>query len=177
MKVLKVFICNFQIIATTKICITFYQVTPCITPYHALSLVITPYRLGWKQNHFHLATLKLVSRPQSFYHILCLVTLITPYHTLSPNLETKPFSFGNFKISSQDPYFLIHLITPCHSLSHFITPYPLGWKQNHFHLTTLKLVSRPQIFYCILSRLVTPDNSLTHLILQVGNKTIFIWQL
>ena len=32
----------------------------------------------------------------------------------------------NFKISSQAPDFLSHLITPCHSLSHFITPYPLG---------------------------------------------------
>ena len=37
-----------------------------ITSYQALSLSITPYPLGWKQNHFHLAALKLVLR------IMCL---------------------------------------------------------------------------------------------------------
>ena len=52
-----------------------------------------------------------------------------------------------------------HLHTPCHSLSRHITPYPLGWKQNHFHLATLKLVPRPQFFitsYHALSLLITP---------------------
>ena len=65
----------------------------------------------------------------------------------------------NFKISSQDQHFLLRLITPCHSLSHLVTPYPPGWTENHFHLATFKLVSRIKIFYHILSRLallITP---------------------
>ena len=37
-----------------------------ITSYQPLSLPITPYPLGWKQNHFHFATLKVVLR------IMCL---------------------------------------------------------------------------------------------------------
>ena len=198
MKVLKVFVCNFQIIAMGKICITFYQaclishlITPCnslshyitlfprletkpflfgnyktssqvsiflkhlttpchssshlSTPYHLywekkqfhlatlklvpmpqfshhilshLSLLTTRYPLYWKQNQFHLATLKLVPRPLISYHILS--HLVISCHTLSPILETKPFSFGNFKISSQTPDLLSHLIMVCHSLSHFI---------------------------------------------------------
>ena len=112
-----------------------------------------------------LATSKLVPKPNfliTYYHALSL--LIIPYHTLSPRSEAKLFSFGNCKISSQAPIFLSHLITPCHTLSHLITPYPLGWKQNHFHLATLKLVSRPQFFYHILSHLVTPYHTLSHLI-------------
>ena len=80
----KEFVRNFQIIAMTKICITFYQVTPDITSYNALPL------------------------------------FITPYHTLSPRFKTKPFSLGNFKISSQASLSLSHLITPCHSLSQLI---------------------------------------------------------
>ena len=133
MKVPKVFVCNFQIIAMTKICITFYQVTPDITSYHTVSLLITSChtlstRLETK--HFHLATLKLVSRLLISYHII--PRLVTTYHTISPRLETKPFSLGNFKISSQALNFLSYLIMPCHSLSHLITPYPQGWKQNIF---------------------------------------------
>ena len=54
------------------------------------------------------------------------------------------------------PNFFSHFITPSHSLSHLITPYPLGWKRNIFNLVMLKLVLRPQFFYLILSRLVTP---------------------
>ena len=134
-----------------------------ITSYHALSL-ITPYHtlsLSWKQNDFHLSTLKLIPRPLISYHILS--HFVTPYLTLSPRLETKLFSFGNFKISSQAHNFL-HLITPCHSLSHLITPYhtlsSLSWKQNHFQLATLKLVPRPQfclyLMPCHLSPLITP---------------------
>ena len=83
----------------------------------------------------------------------------------------------NLKISSQAPDFLSHLIPPCHSLSHLITPYPLGWTENHFHLATLKLVPRLLIFYHLLSRLATPYHTLSHLIPWVGQKTIFIWQL
>ena len=101
-----------------------------------------------------IATLKLVPRLQIFHHILS--RLVTPYHTLSPTLERKPFSFGNSEISSQAPDLLSHLITPCHSLSHLITSCPLSWKQNHLMLTTLKLFPRLQIFYHILSLLVTP---------------------
>ena len=60
----------------------------------------TPYPLGWKENHFILATLKLVPRLQMFYRILS--RLATPYHTLSPRLERKQFYVGKFKISSQN---------------------------------------------------------------------------
>ena len=83
----------------------------------------------------------------------------------------------NFQISSQVPDFLSHLITPCHSLSRLITPYPLGSTENHFHLAIFKLVPSLQIFYHILSRLFTPYHTLSRLILQVGQKTTFIWQL
>ena len=130
-----------------------------ITTCHTLSHLITPYPLGWKQNYFHLATLKLVPSPLTSYHALSL--LITPYHTLSPRLEAKPFDVGNFKTSYQAPIFLSHLITPCHSLSHLITAYPLGWKKNHLMLATLKLVPRPQFFNHILSRLVIPYHTLS----------------
>ena len=34
-----------------------------ITPSHSLAHLITPYPLGLRKNHFHLATLKLVPRP------------------------------------------------------------------------------------------------------------------
>ena len=89
---------------------------------------------------------------------------ITSYRTLFPRLETKPFDVGNFKISSQAPIFLLHLITPCYSLSHLITPYPLGCKQNRFHLATLHLVPRPLFSYYILSHLPTTYYTLSHLI-------------
>ena len=130
-----------------------------ITPCHILPHLITPYPLGCKQNHFYFATLKLVHRPQFSYHISS--CLVTPYHSLSPRLEAKLFSFGNCKISSQSPNFLSHLITPCHILPHLITPYPLGCKQNHFYFATLKLVHRPQFSYHISSCLVTPYHSLS----------------
>ena len=132
---------------------------------HSLSHLAIPYPLGWKENHFMLTTLKLVPRFQIFYHILShLALLITTYHTLSPRLKRKPFYVGYFKISSQTRDFLSHLIMFCHSLSHLITSYPLGWKQNHFIMATLKLVPRLLIFYHILSRLVTPHHILSHLI-------------
>ena len=83
----------------------------------------------------------------------------------------------NFKISSQAPDILSRLIRPCHSLSHLITPYLLGWTENHFHLATFKLVSRLLSFYHILSHLVTPYHTLSHLIPWVGKKTIFNCQL
>ena len=99
---------------------------------HALLLLITPCltlsrRFCWKQNHFPIPTFKF------FHHILS--CLVGPYHTLSHlilRLETKPFSIGTLKISFQVRIFL----------SLLITPYPLSWKQNHFHLATLKLVLR-----------------------------------
>ena len=75
----------------------------------SLSHIITPYSLA-----------------MTSYHALSL--LITHYHTLFPRLEGKPFSFGNFKISSHAPDSLSPLITPCHSLPHAIRTYPLGWK-------------------------------------------------
>ena len=70
----------------TKIYITFSQV---------LSLLITPYSLGWKENHFMLATLKLVPRLQIFYHNLS--CLVTPY-TLSPGLERNHFHLATLNL-------------------------------------------------------------------------------
>ena len=96
----------------------------------------------------------------TFYQVLSLL-IITPYHILFPRLERKPFYVSYFKISSQAPDFLSHLITPCNSLSQYIKPYPLDWKENHLMLTTLKLVPRVQIFYHILSCLVTPYHTLS----------------
>ena len=87
--------------------------------------------------------------------------LIIPYPTLSPRLERKILSFDKFKISSPAPDLLSHLITSCHSSSHLIPSYPLGWKEKYFHLTTIKLVPRLQIFYRSLSRLVTPYHTLS----------------
>ena len=150
MKVPKFFVRNFKIIAMTKMCITFYQV---------MSLLITPYSLDWKENHFMLATLKLVRRLQFFYHVLS--GLVTPYHTLSPWLERKPFYVGNFKISSQPPDFL-YLITPCHSL--LITPYHTlsPWlKRKPFYVGNFKISSPVSDF---VSHLITPCHSLSHLI-------------
>ena len=87
-----------------------------------------------------LETLKLVPRLQTFYYILS--GLVSPYYTLSPRLERKPFHVGNFKISPHAPDVLSPLITSCHSLLHLNTPYPLGWNEKHFMLATLKLVPR-----------------------------------
>ena len=160
----------------TKICITFYH-----TWYHIFSLLNTPYHTlspTLEQNYLVLATLKLVPKPQSFYHILS--RFLTPYHTLShliPKVGKKPFSIGNFRISSQAPNFLSQLIMPSHSWSHLITPYPLGWKQNHLMLATFKLVPRLQSFCHILSRFLTLYHTLSHLIPLVGEKTLFNWQL
>ena len=109
-----------------------------------------------------MATFKIIPRPQFFYHILS--RLITPYHTLSPRLEAKLFSFGNFKISSQSPNFLSQLISPSHTFSHLLTPYPLVWKQNHLMLATFKSVPRPRFFitsYHPLSLLITPNHTLS----------------
>ena len=186
MKVSKFFVRNFKIIAMTELCIIFcHALSLLITPYalgwkenhfllatsklapsgcrvfttsyHALSLLITPYPLGWKENHFLLTTLKLVPKLQIFHNIL--PRLVTHYHTLSTSLKRKLFSFGNFKISSQTAVFL----TTSHALSLSATPYPLGWKENHF-LATLKLVSRLQIFYHILSSLVAPSHVLSYFV-------------
>ena len=129
---------------------------------HSLSHLITSYSLGWKQNHFHLATLKLVPRLLISYHILS--RLVTPSHILSElfrRLKTKPFLYGNFKISSQAPIFfqiLSRLVIPYHTFSHVIL---LGWKQNQFHLQTLKLFLRSLISYHILSCLVTSSGLIT----------------
>ena len=128
-----------------------------ITSRHVLSLLITPYFLDWKENHFMLTNLKLVPRLQIFYHILS--CLVTPRHILSPGLLRKPFYIGNFKISSQALDFLSHLITSCQLLSHLIPPYHLVWKENHFMLATLKLFPRLLIFipsYHVLLFLITP---------------------
>ena len=68
--------------------------------------------------------------------------LITTYHTLSPRLEEKLFSFGNFKISFQAQIFFI---TSYHALSHLKTPYHTlspRLERNHFPLAILKLVPR-----------------------------------
>ena len=72
----KIFVCNFQISSQAP-----DFLSHLITPSHSLSHLITRYPLGWKKNHFRLATFKLVRRLLIFYHILS--RLVTPYHTLS----------------------------------------------------------------------------------------------
>ena len=67
----------------------------------------------------------------------------------------------NFKISSQAPDFLSRLITPCHSLSHLITPYPLGWKKK-ISIGNIQISFQAPDF---LSHLITPCHSLSHLII------------
>ena len=47
-------------------------------------------------------------------------------HLISKLNEAPKIFVRNFKVSSQAPDFLLHLITPCQPLSHLITPYPLG---------------------------------------------------
>ena len=56
----------------------------------------------------------------------------------------------------------------------FVIPYPLVWKENYFTLGTLKLVPMLQIFYHILSCLVTPYHPLSHLIPQLERKTFYV---
>ena len=108
----KIFVRNFIICSQAPDFLS-YLVRPC----HSLSKLIAPNPLGWKENDLMVGTLKLVPRLRIFYHILSrLVTLYHTLSTLSPRLERKPFSFGNFKISSQIPYSLSPLIMPCHSL-------------------------------------------------------------
>ena len=97
-------------------------------------LLLTLYPLGWKEKHFHLETLKLVPRLQSFYLVLS-SRVVTPPHTLSSRLKRKTCSF---------------------------TPHPLGWKEKHNHLATLKLVPRWQIFCLILSHVAPPSHTLSH---------------
>ena len=53
-------------------------------------------------------------------------------------------------------------MTPFHSLSHLIIPYPLSWEQNCFHLATLIIIPRPHFFNYIISRLVIPYHNLSH---------------
>ena len=126
----RIFFPTFKLLPGPKFVSHFVRsdlISHLIMPCHSLSRLITPYPLGCKQNQFYLATLKLNLRPLIYYtsyHALSL--LITGYHTLSPRLKTNSFSIGNFKISSQFPNFWSSLITPCHSLSHLITPYPQG---------------------------------------------------
>ena len=136
-----------------------YFITPC----HSLSHLITTYALGWKKNQFNLETLKLVPRSLISFHILS--RLSTPYHTLSPRLETKPFQLTNVKVDPRLQLFYhisSHFFTSYHTLSHLISHYPLGCKQNQFHLSILKLVPGPLISHHNLSRLVTPDHTLSH---------------
>ena len=91
---------------------------------HSLSHIITPYSLGWKENHFHLATLKLVPTLQIFYHILsCLITLsllITPYPL---GWKENHFHLATLKLVPRLQilyHHLSHLVTPCHMLSQLI---------------------------------------------------------
>ena len=116
-----------------------------ITSYHTLSLFIKTDPLDWKKNYVGIFTIS--SQADFLSH------LITPCHSLSSRLKKKKFYLGNFKTSSQVADFLSHLIMPCHSLSQ---PCSLGWKENQLMLATLKLVRRLQIFYHMLSCLVTP---------------------
>ena len=119
---------------------------------------------------FQSVNFKIKWRSQSFLFPTMYYTLsrlVTPYHTLSHftvNVEkkTKQFFIGNFKISSQAADFLSHFITPCHSLSHLIAPYPLDWKENPLMLAgSFKISSQVADF---LSHLIRPCHSLSLII-------------
>ena len=146
MKVPKFFVRNFKIIAMTELSIIFY---------HALSLLITPYALGWKENHFLLAASKLApSRCRVFttsYHALSL--LITPYplgwkenHFLLTTLKLVP-RLRTFY------HMLLRLVTHYHTLS-------ASLKRKLFSFGNFKISSQAAIF---LSHL-TLCHSLPHLI-------------
>ena len=111
----------------------------------------------------------------AWYHIFS--HLFTPCHTLSPRLETKPFSFGNFKTSSQAPNFLSHLIN---ALSLLITPYhTLSPKSEATPILFGNFQNSSQIAN-FLSHLITPSHFLSHPITPYPlgwKKTIFNWQL
>ena len=158
MKVPKFFVRNFKIIAMTELCIIF-----C----HALSLLITPYALGWKENHFLLATSKLAPSGcrvfTTSYHALSL--LITPYPL---GQKENHFLFATLKLVPKLQIFhniLPRLVTHYHTLS-------TSLKRKLFSFGSFKISSQTAVF---LSHL-TLCHSLLHLIPQVGKKTIF-WQL
>ena len=90
-------------------------------PCHSVSHLIALYSLGWKQNHLMLATLKLVPRSQSFYHILS--RFLTPYHNLSPRLERNHFQLATLKLVPRaliSYHILSPLVTAYHTLAHLI---------------------------------------------------------
>ena len=134
-------------------------ITPDVTSSHTLSLLITLYSLGWKQNRLMLATLKLVPRLQFFYYIL--LPLVTPYHTLShliPQVVNKTVFIWQLYIQFPGPYFLITsyhtfplLITPYHTLSPRLETKP-------FSFANFKFNSQARIF---LSHLTTPYHNLS----------------
>ena len=109
-------------------------------------------------NYCHYQNLYHILSGHAWYHILS--CLVTPYHTLSHlilRLETKPFSYANFKISSQAPKVLSHLIMPCHSLSHLI----LYGGKKLFSIGNFTISSQAPIS---LLHLITPCHILSHLI-------------
>lgn len=139
-----------------------------VTSYQSFSLLFTPHHTQLqrgKENNYHLATWKLVPIRQNFYHILlCLATrchTLSPYHRGYPRLERKSFLFGNlvpvlhffFKSYQALPL----LIKPHHTLSHTRETKP-------FSFDNLRIVPRLQIFFHILSHLVTPHRTSSHLI-------------
>ena len=137
----------------------YYTLSCLVTPCHTLSYFTVNVE---KKRQFFIGNFKISSQAADF-----LSHFITPCHSLSHLIAPYPLDWkenslmlaGSFKISSQDADFLSHLIRPCHSLSLIIT--------QHFMLATLKLVPRLQIFYHILSCLLTPSQTLS---LRLGRK-------
>ena len=88
---LKGFYFQLKIIAMTKICITFLQVTPDITSYHALSLLITTYHTlspRLEANPFSFGYFKISSLALNF-----LSHLITSSHSLSHLITLYPLGW------------------------------------------------------------------------------------
>ena len=86
-----------------------------ITSCHTLSLLITPYPLGLKENRLMLANFKLVPRPLFSYHILS--RLVTPYPL---GWKQNHFHLATLKLDARSLFsyhILPYLVTPYHSLS------------------------------------------------------------
>ena len=104
----------------------------CHSSSHLIPWVVKETVLYWQlQNQFPGSRFFITS-----YHLLSIV--ITPYPTLSPSLERKPFYVGNFKIISQAPDFyriLSRLVIPYHTLSPRLERKP-------FHVSNFKIRSQ-----------------------------------
>ena len=140
-----------------------------ITSDHALSLVITHYHTllspRLERNLFHLANLKLVSRLQFF-----LSHLINHFHSFShliiPNFNAGKKIIIIWQLENQFPFGRIFITSYC-ALPLVATPSRLitGDTQVGKKIIFIwKLSSCAAFFYQILSSIVTPYQTSSHLI-------------